>query len=210
MSSFAENKLKMSEEIPIHITGMVYNQSLGGTYSLVLAEDEGQQRRFSVLIGESEAQSIALKLNNTIPPRPLSHDLMQSLITMLNARLIKVVIYNMKNDIFYSNIYLMQGSSVVVLDARTSDAVALAVRSEAPIYINAEILDEVGTVLDAETATRIQPKPQQKRTITLQDFPSADHDNISNDELQELLDKAIEEEEYEIAVQIRNVMAGRK
>lgn len=200
----------MSEEIRIHIAGMVYNQSLGGTYSLVLAEDEGLQRRFSVLIGETEAQSIALKLNNTIPPRPLSHDLMQSLINMLNARLIKVVIYNMKNDVFHANIYLMQGSSVVVLDARTSDAVALAVRSEAPIYINSDILDVVGTVLDAETSTRTNPKQQHTKPLNLQDFPSADHDKLTDEELQELLDKAIEEEAYEIAVQIRNVMGKRK
>lgn len=200
----------MSEEIRIHIAGMVYNQSLGGTYSLVLAEDEGMQRRFSVLIGETEAQSIALKLNNTIPPRPLSHDLMQSLINMLNARLIKVVIYNMKNDVFHANIYLMQGSSVVVLDARTSDAVALAVRSEAPIYINSDILDVVGTVLDAETPTRTNPKQQQHQSLNLQDFPFADHDKLTDEELQELLDKAIEEEAYEIAVQIRNVMGKRK
>ena len=97
----------MTHEIKLHISGMVYNQSLGGTYSLVLAEDTGQKRRFSVLIGEAEAQSIALKLNNAKSPRPLSHDLMNSIINMLEAKLTKVVIYDMVNDIFYSEIYLL-------------------------------------------------------------------------------------------------------
>ena len=90
----------MASEIKIHISGMIYNQSLGGTYSLVLSESDAPNRRFSVLIGEAEAQSIALKLNNTKPPRPLSHDLMNSIIRELKAKLQKVVIYKMENDIF--------------------------------------------------------------------------------------------------------------
>lgn len=200
----------MTDEIRIHVSGMVYNQSIGGTYSLVLTEDEGLQRRFSVLIGESEAQSIALKLNNTIPPRPLSHDLMVSIIRMLNAKVVKVVIYNMKNDIFYSNIYLLQGSSVVVIDARTSDAVALAVRSDVPIYINSEILDIVGTVLDAEDETkRIVPQKKNK-TISLEDYSADFLDILTDKELGEFLELAITEERYEIAAEIRDEIEKRK
>lgn len=200
----------MSEEIRIHISGMVYNQSVGGTYSLVLSEDEGLQRRFSVLIGESEAQSIALKLNNTIPPRPLSHDLMASIIRMLNAKVIKVVIYSMKNDIFYSNIYMMQGSSVVVIDARTSDAVALAVRSDVPIYINSEILDLVGTVLDTENEAKRVVPPKQKKTTSLDDFSADLLDIMTDTELEELLELAVADEKYEIAAEIRDEIEKRK
>ena len=144
---FQEN---MALEIRLHIAGMIYNQSLGGTYSLVLSEDEGLKRRFSVLIGESEAQSIALKLNNAKSPRPLSHDLMNSIIRELNAKLVKVVIYELVNDIFYSELYLMHDNKPIIIDARTSDAVALAVRSNAPIYIHSDILDIVGTAFNEE------------------------------------------------------------
>ncbi|VBB45651.1 conserved hypothetical protein [uncultured Paludibacter sp.] len=200
----------MAEEIRIHISGMIYNQAIGGTYSLVLSEDEGLQRRFSVLIGESEAQSIALKLNNTLPPRPLSHDLMVSIVKMLNAKLVKVVIYNMKNDIFYSNIYLMQNNSVIVIDARTSDAVALAVRSDAPIYINSDILDVVGTVLDAETMKRTYPEKETEKNISLDNYSSSLLDVLTDEELQELLNLAINEERYEIAAEIRDEIEKRK
>ena len=198
----------MTHEIRLHISGMVYNQALGGTYSLVLTEDSGQKRRFSVLIGESEAQSIALKLNNAKSPRPLSHDLMNSIINMLEAKLLKVVIYDMVNDIFYSELYLLHAGKSIVVDARTSDAVALAVRSNAPIYINSDILDIVGTVIEPEAD--IDDKSEMPASVSL--------DNLTNDiltrlpeaKLQELLDQAIKEERYEMAAMIRDEMEYRK
>ncbi len=198
----------MTHEIRLHISGMVYNQALGGTYSLVLTEDSGQKRRFSVLIGESEAQSIALKLNNAKSPRPLSHDLMNSIINMLEAKLLKVVIYDMVNDIFYSELYLLHAGKSIVVDARTSDAVALAVRSNAPIYINSDILDIVGTVIEPEAD--MDDKSEMPASVSL--------DNLTNDiltrlpeaKLQELLDQAIKEERYEMAAMIRDEMEYRK
>ena len=198
----------MTHEIRLHISGMVYNQALGGTYSLVLTEDSGQKRRFSVLIGESEAQSIALKLNNAKSPRPLSHDLMNSIINMLEAKLLKVVIYDMVNDIFYSELYLLHAGKSIVVDARTSDAVALAVRSNAPIYINSDILDIVGTVIEPEAD--MDDKSEMPASVNL--------DNLTNDiltrlpkaKLQELLDQAIKEERYEMAAMIRDEMEYRK
>ena len=198
----------MTNEIRLHISGMVYNQALGGTYSLVLTEDSGQKRRFSVLIGESEAQSIALKLNNAKSPRPLSHDLMNSIINMLEAKLLKVVIYDMVNDIFYSELYLLHAGKSIVVDARTSDAVALAVRSNAPIYINSDILVIVGTVIEPEAD--MDDKSEMPASVSL--------DNLTNDiltrlpeaKLQELLDQAIKEERYEMAAMIRDEMEYRK
>ena len=198
----------MTHEIRLHISGMVYNQALGGTYSLVLTEDSGQKRRFSVLIGESEAQSIALKLNNAKSPRPLSHDLMNSIINMLEAKLLKVVIYDMVNDIFYSELYLLHAGKSIVVDARTSDAVALAVRSNAPIYINSDILDIVGTEIEPEAD--MDDKSEMPASVNL--------DNLTNDiltrlpeaKLQELLDQAIKEERYEMAAMIRDEMEYRK
>lgn len=188
---------------------MIFNQSMGGTYSLVLSEDEGQKRRFSVLIGESEAQSIALKLNNAKSPRPLSHDLMNSIIRELNARLVKVLIYEMVNDIFYSEIYLVQGDKPIVVDARTSDAVALAVRSNAPIYINSDILEIVGTVVNEEEASEAIESPAEQ-SISLLDLTQDKVRYISLIRLQEFLDQAVEEEKYEVAAMIRDEMELRK
>ncbi|NLO70507.1 MAG: hypothetical protein GX102_06115 [Porphyromonadaceae bacterium] len=199
----------MANEIRIHISGMIFNQSLGGTYSLVLSEDAGLKRRFSVLIGEAEAQSIALKLNNTKSPRPLSHDLMNSIIRELNARMVKVLIYEMINDIFYSEIYLVHGDKPIVIDARTSDAVALAVRSNAPIYINSDILDIVGAVINAEEEAALSKDPIEK-SISLSDLTQEKVRYISLVRLQELLEQAVEEENYEIAAMLRDEIDLRK
>ncbi|MDD3196096.1 MAG: bifunctional nuclease family protein, partial [Paludibacter sp.] len=125
------------------VAGLVYNQSIAGTYGLVLAEEDGK-RRFSVMIGEPEAQSIALKMNNRKAPRPLTHDLILTLLSVFGARIEKVLIYEMINDVFYSELHLRKGEIAMVVDARTSDAIALAVRSECPVYIKEEILNTVG------------------------------------------------------------------
>lgn len=199
----------MAKEIKLHISGMIYNQSMGGTYSLVMTEDEGLKRRFSVLIGESEAQSIALKLNNAKPPRPLSHDLMNSIIRELNAKVVKVLIYDMVNEIFYAEIYLVQGDKPIIIDARTSDAVALAVRSNAPIYINSDILDQVGTVIDIDELGG-QKQEEEEQPINLSDLTAESVKYIPQDRLQKLLAQAIEEERYEVAALIRDEIEHRK
>ncbi len=204
---------KMESEIQIHIAGMIYNQSINGTYSLVMMENEGLKRRFSILIGEAEAQSIALKLNNAKPPRPLSHDLMNTIIRELNARIVKVVIYDMVNEIFYSEIYLMQGDKPIIVDSRTSDAIALAVRSDAPIFIKSEILDIVGAVVDEEEEEVKEEK--EKRTSPIDDHllesltPQRIRE-LGNKLLSELLKKAVEDEKYEIAALIRDELERRK
>src|ERR1035437_2604701 len=139
--------MKMDTEIKLTITGLVYNQTVVGTYGLVLSEESGN-RRFSVMIGEPEAQSIALKMNNKTSPRPLTHDLIKSLLTAFDAVLQKVVIYDMVNDVFFSELHILKENKPIIVDARTSDAVALAVRSDCPIYIKSEILEIVGTEVE--------------------------------------------------------------
>lgn len=198
----------MALEIRLHIAGMIYNQSMGGTYSLVLNEDDGLKRRFSVLIGESEAQSIALKLNNAKSPRPLSHDLMNTIIRELNAKLVKVVIYELNNDIFYSEIYLVQQDKPIIIDARTSDAVALAVRSDAPIYINSDILDIVGTAFNEEKVDSDQTTEVQ--TLKPEKLTRSDLQKLETDKLKELLEVVIMNESYEIAAMIRDEIEKRK
>ena len=137
----------MDSEIKLVISGLVYNQNIVGTYGLILSEESGN-RRFSVMIGEPEAQSIALKLNNKKLPRPLTHDLIKNILDAFEVTLVKVLISDMINDVFYSELHIKKDNEILVVDSRTSDAIALAVRCNCPIYIKSEILDMVGVLIE--------------------------------------------------------------
>jgi len=191
----------MDSEIKLTITGLVYNQTIAGTYGLVLSEENGK-RRFSVMIGEPEAQSIALKMNNKKAPRPLTHDLIKSLLQLFEAELEKVLIYDMVNDVFYAELYINKDDKIIVVDSRTSDAVALAVRAECPIYIKSEILDIVGIEVEAT-----EPGEQDENIqFDLEELSDEDLDMLSEEELNELLAVAVQEEKYELAVSIRDAI----
>ena len=193
--------MKMDSEIKLTITGLVYNQTVVGTYGLVLSEENGN-RRFSVMIGEPEAQSIALKMNNKKSPRPLTHDLINSILNSFDAILQKVVIYDMVNDVFFSELHILKDTKPIIIDARTSDAVALAVRSDCPIYIKSEILDIVGTEVE-------QPEPEEPKNILPEndeDLSDDDLDLLTVQTLEEMLDLALTNEKYELAVTIRDAI----
>ena len=193
--------MKMDSEIKLTITGLVYNQTVVGTYGLVLSEENGN-RRFSVMIGEPEAQSIALKMNNKKSPRPLTHDLINSILISFDAELQKVVIYDMVNDVFFSELHIVKDNIPYGIDARTSDAVALAVRSESPIFIKSEILDIVGT----EVEPIEQDEPKTVLPENDEDLSDDDLDLLSIGTLEEMLDLALSNEKYELAVTIRDAI----
>ena len=193
----------MSSEIKLTITGLVYNQTVIGTYGLVLSEVSGN-RRFSVMIGEPEAQSIALKMNNKKSPRPLTHDLIKSILSSFDAKLVKVLIYDMINDVFYSELHIMQAEKLLIVDARTSDAVALAVRTDCPIYIKSDILDIVGTEVEV-AVDEIKPViPENAEDLSDEDF-----DLLTEDSLNEMLEMAVNNEKYELAVRLRDALKRR-
>lgn len=195
----------MDSEIKLTITALVYNQTVVGTYGLVLSEEFGN-RRFSVMIGEPEAQSIALKINNKKSPRPLTHDLIKNILNVFEAELQKVLIYDMVNDVFYAELYIKKDDKVLVIDARTSDAVALAVRSDCPIFIKSEILDIVGV--------EVEPPAQEEAKVDLpadnEELSDDDLDLLPLDALEEMLELAISQEKYELAVIIRDAIKRRK
>ena len=195
----------MDSEIKLTITALVYNQTVVGTYGLVLSEEFGN-RRFSVMIGEPEAQSIALKINNKKSPRPLTHDLIKNILNVFEAELQKVLIYDMVNDVFYAELYIKKDDKVLVIDARTSDAVALAVRSDCPIFIKSEILDIVGV--------EVEPPVQEEAKVDLpadnEELSDDDLDLLPLDALEEMLELAISQEKYELAVIIRDAIKRRK
>jgi len=196
--------MNMEREIKLTVTGLVYNQTVIGTYGLVLSEVAGN-RRFSVMIGEPEAQSIALKINNKKSPRPLTHDLIKNILNVLDVELTKVVIYDMINDVFYSELHIVKDDKLLIVDARTSDAVALAVRTECPIFIKSEILDIVGTEVDVNT-----DEPQQKAVENDEELSEEDLELLDVKTLEEMLQTALANENYELAVKLRDVLKMKK
>jgi uncharacterized protein len=200
----------MNSEIKIAITGLVYNQTVIGTYGLVLSEVSGN-RRFSVMIGEPEAQSIALKMNNKKSPRPLTHDLIKSILNSFDAKLVKVLIYDMINDVFYSELHIKSDDKLLIVDARTSDAVALAVRTDCPIFIKSEILDIVGTEVDL-TQEPEKSSVAEKSSLpeNTEDLTDGDFDLMSEVSLEEMLDMAVNTEKYELAVRLRDALKRKK
>jgi bifunctional DNase/RNase len=195
----------MDSEIKLVISGLVYNQNIVGTYGLILSEESGN-RRFSVMIGEPEAQSIALKLNNKKLPRPLTHDLIKNILDAFEVTLVKVLISDMINDVFYSELHIKKDNEILVVDSRTSDAIALAVRCNCPIYIKSEILDIVGVVIEP-TNEKEETIPEKTEYDKISD---SQLDRLSLEELEELLSMAVNEERYELAVHIRDAINRKK
>ena len=135
------------KKVKLNILGLSYSQTQSGAYALVLAEEEGD-RRIPIIIGGVEAQSIAIKLEGLEPPRPLTHDLFLNFARAFDVELTEVLIYKLEEGIFYSELVCTRSSEVIRIDSRTSDAVALALRFNCPIYTYEEILAKAGIVLD--------------------------------------------------------------
>lgn len=200
----------MANEIKLTVTGLVYNQTIVGTYGLVLSEEHGN-RRFSVMIGEPEAQSIALKLNNKRSPRPLTHDLINNILLAYEAFIEKVLIYDMVNDVFYSELHINSvDDKKLVIDARTSDAVALAIRANAPIFIKSEIIEIVGSPIDDNNEKSDANEEVEEENINAEDMTTEQLDLLTENDLNELLKMAIAEERYELAVSLRDAIERKK
>lgn len=197
----------MKSEIKLKVAGLVYNQSVVGTYGLVLTEEFGS-RRFSVMIGEPEAQSIALKMNHKKSPRPLTHDLILTILSVFGAKIEKVLIYDMINDVFYSELHLRKGETLMVVDARTSDAIALAVRSDCEIYIKEEIMNIVGMDIEAENTDESQN--ETSGNVDAEQLTQEELELLSLEDLEELLNLAVTEEKYELAVNLRDAIKKKK
>lgn len=197
----------MKSEIKLKVAGLVYNQSVVGTYGLVLTEEFGS-RRFSVMIGEPEAQSIALKMNQKKSPRPLTHDLIITILSVFGAKMEKILIYDMINDVFYSELHLKKGEMSMVVDARTSDAIALAVRSDCNIFIKEEIMSIVG--MDPETENVDLTEKEISGNVDAEELTPDELDLLSLDDLEELLNMAVTEEKYELAVNLRDAIKKKK
>jgi len=181
----------------LRIQGITFNQIQTGAYALILAEEKGN-RRVPIVIGTPEAQSIAISLENLRPPRPLTHDLFVSFIQAANITLKEVNICRYEEGIFYSELIFSGGVKDIFLDARTSDAIALAIRTDAPIYITNDIMKNVAVELEEDDMDDFTDESIQNQTVSL--------DNLSPEKLQKLLSEAVVNENYEKASYIRDLL----
>lgn len=195
------------KKIKLNILGLSYSQTQSGAYALVLAEEEGE-RRIPIIIGGVEAQSIAIKLEGLEPPRPLTHDLFLSFAKAFEVQPLEVVIYKLEEGIFYSELVCVKGENIVRIDSRTSDAVALALRFNCPIYTYEDILAKAGIVLDfGDSKESTKTSPPRPAGTPRSGSPLA---NKSLEELQTMLDQAVGEENYEKASEIRDEIKRRE
>lgn len=210
----------MDQKVKLYLMGLSYSQLQQGAYAMILAEADGP-RRIPVVIGAAEAQSIAISLEGIRTPRPLTHDLFVSFAHAFGVKLRQVFIYRFEDGIFSSELTFSDGDRTVTIDSRTSDAVALAIRTDAPIYTNEEILQATGFVIEDEHLNRPDDF-ESAETEAEDDTAEALHDqassyqaeprpeNYSIEQLEITLADLIEKEDYEQAEVISRILDRKK
>ena len=192
------------QKVKLNILGLSVSQTQSGAYALVLTEENGD-RRIPIIIGPVEAQAIAIQLEGLKPPRPLTHDLFKNLANAFEIKVEEVVIYKLEEGIFYSELICISEGKRIRIDSRTSDAVALALRFKCPIYTSEEILQKAGIVLEDEQSLGAENEKEQPRKTK-----GTEYKNYTIAELNDLLNEAINNEDYEKASTIRDEITRRK
>ena len=182
-----ENKIEMD------VMGITYSQIQAGAYALLLKQRDGDLR-IPIVVGVPEAQAIAMRLEHVIPPRPLSHDLMVSMFHAFGISLDEVLIYKFSEGVFMSKLKLSTNNQDLELESRTSDAIALALRTNAPIFTTQEVLDKTGFLIQDGKDGKVAVKP--KRALS----------DMTVEELQKKLNRAVKLEKYELAASIQKAI----
>lgn len=199
-------------KIGLEIIGLSYSQTQSGAYALVLGEKAGI-RRLPIIIGGFEAQAIAIELENMTPSRPLTHDLFKTFAYTFEIKIKEVIIYNLVEGIFFAKLICNQNGKEVEIDARTSDAIALAVRFNCPVYTFEFILSSAGIILDEDSDELDLDGgdiPDEDELAEMVEDRSSDISKKSDTELEELLHEAIKQEDYERASIIRDEINKRQ
>ncbi|AZI68192.1 bifunctional nuclease family protein [Kaistella daneshvariae] len=186
------------------IRGISYSQTQSGAYALLLEHEESNVK-LPVVIGNFEAQAISLGLEKDIhPPRPLTHDLFSKFISSANYEITSVIIYQIIDGVFFSNINFKNKASneELIMDARTSDAVAMAVRFEAPIYTTQQVLSEAGILLELEDVS--------KQETTYEEVSEGNLSSLTLEDLHKLLEDAVKDEDFDAALEIQEEIKRRK
>ncbi len=191
------------EKIKLEILGLTASRSQSGSFALVLGEQDGN-RRIPIVIGMFEAQAIAVELEKIVSSRPMTHDLFKSLCHSFDIVIEEILISDLNEGIFFAKIICssIHSTKKVEIDARPSDAIAIGIRHGAPIYALEKIVSEAGIVLSDIEETQPPSEPKNKEKQGLKDY------NIT--ELEEMMEKAIENEEYEKAAIIRDELEKRR
>lgn len=191
-------------KVQVEILGLSSSPSSGGAYALLLKETYGM-RRLPIIIGGFEAQSIALELEGIKPPRPLTHDLVKGLIDNLGASVPEVVISDLIENTFYAKIILDVSSLTNEIDSRPSDAIAIAVRTGATIYVSEEVMQAASFIPSSESKTESADQDFDNFDELENDLENLEENSSSSiATLQDLLREAIEKEDYERAAKIRD------
>ncbi len=201
--------------VRLNIKGISYSQTQSGAYALILSEENGG-RKLPIVIGAFEAQSIAIALEKDIrPPRPLTHDLFKNFSDRFNILIKQVIIHKLVDGVFYASLICENNGIEEIIDARTSDAIALALRFSAPIFTYKNIIEKAGIVL------KINPKDKDDTEDSLvfeeanlddenvDQNPESDYKNLSLTKLKEQLKAAVRDEDYETAAKLRDEISKR-
>ncbi len=194
-------------KVKLNVLGISYSQTQSGAYALVLSEEEGK-RRIPIIIGGFEAQSIAIQIEGLTPPRPLTHDLFLNFAKSFNIEILEVQIYKLEEGVFFSKLHCDNGKKEVYIDARTSDAIALALRFKCPIYTTEDIIEKAGIILDFDGTDEDAEKtvtPTEKK----ENYDTTLFSKMSLSELKTILDEAVLNEDYEKASKIRDEIKNR-
>lgn len=202
--------------VRLNIKGISYSQTQNGAYALILNEVDGD-RKLPIVIGAFEAQSIAIALEKEIrPPRPLTHDLFKNFSDRFQIIVKQVIIHKLVDGVFYSSLICERDNIEEIIDARTSDAIALALRFKAPIFTYKNILDKAGIYLkvnpnkDEQDEDSILVDELIAEEIETTAFGDEDiYKDKSLEELHKLLDEAVNNEDYELAAKIRDEISKR-
>lgn len=201
------------KKIRLEIVGLSYSHNQSGAYVLVLGECSGS-RRLPIVIGGFEAQAIAIELEKMTPTRPLTHDLFKSFAITFNIILKEVTIYSVVEGVFFAKLICSDGSKEFDIDARTSDAIALAVRFNCHIFTNESILKSAGIVLDGDMDSNVLSENSKIAELHIEDSFQKDNTyefkSKSSEELRNTLQWALENEKYEMASKIRDELNQRK
>ncbi len=196
------------EKVKLDIVGLSYSQTQSGACALVLGEVNGR-RRLPIIIGGFEAQAIAIEIEKMTPARPLTHDLFKDFAQAYHVNILEVIIYNLVGSVFYAKLICTDGKKNIEIDARTSDAIALAVRFECPIYTYEFILASAGTIMEGNEFAYLEnmvPNTEESPEA----IKKVNYTDLSDDELKQKLEEALKDEAYERAASIRDELSRRK
>ena len=197
------------DKIKLEILGLSPSQSQSGSFALVLGEEYGN-RRLPIIIGMFEAQAIAIEIEKIVPNRPMTHDLFKQFAEQFKFTVREIMISDLREGIFFAKIVCFDGVRESVIDSRPSDAIAIGIRFDVPIYTNESILSEAGI-----TASGNDEEEEQEELVRSSNRPSSSRSfgdqlkNASSEELQRMLEEALGNEEYERAAKIRDEMSKR-